>query len=376
MYESIEFKNFKRFENLKLEDLSNINIILGKNNIGKTTVLEGIFSLSTGLNLSPLFGNLFARRTNGEITGKYDFMEKLQSILQSSKDDNSPVISFELTGALKDKNKYSFKHTIKKTNLFGDFNNSIMGGNNIEINNPNFVPVEKVGDWNIDMLKNNKKTQSKSFSLNFPPNNLNEIIKPFQFCRFVDILTHRNQIENTSLYSLIKRNKLMDEFISEMKSAFPEIVDIDNIPYPDASHAPVSFEHINGGILPMYNFGDGVQRWFNILGGLVVYQNSIHCIEEIDSTFHFSAQQKLAQNLVKYSTKYNNQIFLTTHSNEFLDTFLSTLYGDESNIKMDPDFVKVISLKSDTNNTKKVLSRTLNGLEAYDYRENFNLELR
>ena len=144
----------------------------------------------------------------------------------------------------------------------------------------------------------------------------------------------------------------------------------------DGSPAPVSLELADGRILPIYNFGDGVQRWFNILGGMILYKDSVHCIEEIDSTFHYGAQKQLSKNLVNYSKKYGNQLFLSSHSIEFIDNFLTTVYGEESDIDVPDDFVKVITLIQDPENKRGVLSRTLNGREAFNTREDYGLELR
>ena len=43
MIEEIEIVEYKGFKNLKLENLSQINIISGENNIGKTALLEALF---------------------------------------------------------------------------------------------------------------------------------------------------------------------------------------------------------------------------------------------------------------------------------------------------------------------------------------------
>ena len=84
MIKEIRMQDFKKFHNIELKDLSNINIILGRNNIGKSTILEGIFALTAGQNLTPLFHNLIARRTGGNILGKFDYMERINSFNQDS----------------------------------------------------------------------------------------------------------------------------------------------------------------------------------------------------------------------------------------------------------------------------------------------------
>ena len=55
MLTSFKISGFRRYANFYLQDLSRINFILGENNIGKTSILEAIFSWSCGQNISPMF---------------------------------------------------------------------------------------------------------------------------------------------------------------------------------------------------------------------------------------------------------------------------------------------------------------------------------
>jgi len=43
MYQSFRIKNFRGFRDLTLDSLERINLIAGKNNVGKTALLEAIF---------------------------------------------------------------------------------------------------------------------------------------------------------------------------------------------------------------------------------------------------------------------------------------------------------------------------------------------
>lgn len=381
MIKHIHMKNFKKFHEVELLDLGNINIVLGTNNIGKSSILEGIYTLASGQNLAPIFNNLIARRTNGNILGQFDYMERILAFNKDEENNiNNQNFSFVLEATLDDSSIHKFKHLIKPSAAFGDLNLQIPSGGSIEIDNGNFRinnNIQKLGEWEIRYENSRKgKPLNEKFPLTFPPTHQEKFVQPFISGKFVDILSHRDLIENTRIYSFLKREKVMNEFLNEIQRTFPNIKGIDSIPYPDGSPSPVSFELTDSRILPIYNFGDGVQRWFNILGGMILYKNSIHCIEEIDSTFHYGAQTNLSENLVRYSKKYHNQIFLTSHSIEFIDNFLETLYGENSNSEIEDDFVKIITLIEDPNNKNKILSRTLNGLEAYKTREDFGLELR
>jgi AAA15 family ATPase/GTPase len=45
MITNFKIENYKAFENLELKKLSKINLIGGKNNVGKTSILEAILSM-------------------------------------------------------------------------------------------------------------------------------------------------------------------------------------------------------------------------------------------------------------------------------------------------------------------------------------------
>ena len=46
MYEKFHVKNFRCFEDLQINDLGRVNLIAGKNNVGKTALLEAMYLLA------------------------------------------------------------------------------------------------------------------------------------------------------------------------------------------------------------------------------------------------------------------------------------------------------------------------------------------
>lgn len=372
MIKSIEVAGFRKFKNMKIDDLSQINVFLGDNNAGKTTILESVFGAACGENISSLLENCVLRRSN--INGTYDFVERIIGAF-TDKDKGVFECSFKVTD---EKGQSSYiSHIIRPTNIFADIKpnlqmnfsqKTISGMVNTQIIQNGIVNIianSYVGEWEVSLNGGIKKNAV----LTFPNKDVSLNGQPLMAARFIDILSHRNQQENTIIYSYLKREGILNEFIKELSSTFGDITDIDSIPYPDGSSSPVSVRINKEELIPLYNFGDGFQRWYNILGGMVYYKNSIHCIEEIDVTFHTSAQRQLAQNLMYYSEKFNNQIFMTSHSIEFVDNFLQGLDSDKLNS------VRIITLKEDPV-TKETKARVLSGVEALDIREEYNMELR
>lgn len=42
LFDNLEIRQFRAFDYLKIEQLGNVNLILGKNNVGKSTLIEAL----------------------------------------------------------------------------------------------------------------------------------------------------------------------------------------------------------------------------------------------------------------------------------------------------------------------------------------------
>lgn len=358
MLSKLEIYGFRKFKHIEIDNLKRINLILGSNNSGKTSILEAIFAYCCGLNIEPIISTI-AIRGEKDIYGNYDFLEKVISLFNDKSN-----LEFKIKG----KDSYGNVNAFTNSIIPGSMYQSMVSNkyNNVSINNMN-----RVLEWNIRDMHNNEIKKVIEHNIIESLNN-QVLIQPNMIANFNDILSHRNQKENTSIYATLKRSSLFNEFKENMKEVFGEIEDIDSIPYPDGSSAPVSIKYKDKSLLPLYNFGDGHQRWFYILGNMMIKPNSIFCIEEIDSTFHYKAQQDLSKNIMKYAKKFDSQVFITSHSIEFVDNFLKGI--DELNDSSLLEEINIITLK--TNLKGETKARILNGKEAIETRENYGLELR
>lgn len=72
--------------------------------------------------------------------------------------------------------------------------------------------------------------------------------------------------------------------------------------------------------LPLESFGTGIHQLVLLCSTLVIHENSIVCIEEPEIHLHPELQRKF----IKFLVKTKNIYFLTTHSNIFLDSRYNT----------------------------------------------------
>lgn len=369
MITEFNVKGFKKFDDFSLKNLGQINIILGKNNAGKTSLLEAIFTLACGMNFDPFFNVVVLKNrfNNDEPLNVYDFGERIHSTFKLNNLNYKANFSCVDNGE-----EFEFEHEVMPSKAMSFINTNIGISDGkleqvISLADGQILRSTNVANWKITNKKTGELIENQialpMFNQFTPQSHLYD-------ANFLDVLAHRSKLTQMEIYSILKRNPiLLNEFVSEMEKIFPEIKGLDVIPYPQGT-SPVSIVKHNGDILPIYQFGDGMQRWFNVIGHLIIKKKSIKLFEELDATIHYEAQRGMGAYLTKLSKLYDNQIFATSHSIEFVRNFLEGVQEDcPENLKD----VRIITLLEDDGILR---SRNLDGEEALRYIDEFDLELR
>ena len=372
MLESIRIKGFRKYNDFKLDGFNAINFLLGDNNVGKTSILEAIYTWACGENVAPMLSIPLARGRYYLFQNQYWLIEELLTMVANR---HELPLTMEFEGTYDGKSE-KFQHAIYPSDLLPEFDSTFkksmdkiipqINDNNSEQNsimNLQMYAQPVVAKWNIKHGQSDIEVKITA-PVSAIPN-----AKSFVTAKYIDILSHTAITENVQMYASLKREGLLSEVVKRINSVFPEIVDFDMIPYPDGSQAPVSVVKSDGTTLPLYACGDGIQRWFYIIGALTIYKNAIICIDEIDAGLHPNAQINFCKNISEYALKNNVQLFITTHNIEFMDRYLDTVV-DESSIA---DNVNVYTIKQ---NAKGLAVRKLIAKDAQSLRENNNMELR
>jgi len=388
-YRSFMIDGFRSFTELRLEELGSINLFCGRNNSGKTSLLEAVYTHASGYHFGPFLSQVVHRRTDNSLSGALDAGEKFLSIFGNKE---SFPCSFSISAQLVDDR---LMHTLTSrffpSTALADLNPRRMGqyspiapSTEEWAEQPESFPNDNalskgslrvrptfVGKWQTQFMGD----KVREINLQFPPTQ-GPTFEPFKLAVWSDVLTHRDPATDIRVFSHLKRYDALESFTQEMQKVYPEIRRIDLIPYPDSTQGPISIYTKDNKIIPLHAFGDGMRRWFYLLGHLIVYKSAVHCIEEIDSTFHSTAHYELSRLLVTYAQEYSNQLFMTSHSMEFIDTFLNALYGEDGILQhttVDP--VRVFTIRRSSDNQGHEVW-PLTGKEAFEKRSQFDLELR
>ncbi|MEB3831005.1 AAA family ATPase [Phormidium sp. CCY1219] len=388
-YDAIAIEGFRQFKHLNLNNLGKINLFFGPNNAGKSSILEAIYTHACGLNLAAVMGQVVLNRADNAVSGPLDLGEKIFSLFR---DTSSLPYTFTLSAKTLDTpSPYLLKSSFHPAaelslldplglgQLSGSFSSQTRGFTQlIPARSPTAetrsqhrnIPDTYLGKWSVEF--NGEKLENQLY---FPQFQF-EAKPQFRSATLHEILDHRTLGEDLRIFSQLKRYDIFGQFIAEMKQAFPEVLDIDLIPYPNGTPAPVAIATTDGRRLPLYSFGDGMRRWFYLLGQMLIFQNGVHCIEELEVTLHPAAQSPFIPLLVKYANEFNNQLFVTSHSIEFADSFLEALYGENGAVvNSEEDPVRIFTIKPSAEaGIPEVWPLT--GREAYESRHKYELELR
>ena len=300
-FKNIEIKRFRGIDYLKIDDFSRVNVFLGQNNSGKTTVLEAI-SMLMGISNPDVPQAINAVRARKPFSNFID----IQYFFYNLDVATPPEVSAEqMDGVL--------RHL--KLNLSYVFD---------ELADPQSEPRQQIGavkyvntlEMDFD-ITNGVSNQSYKSWLRVNPQGLvvNRKIADGYLENKRAWLTPSDLMTNNlanDLAELFKRNrkesiltllKLFDSRISSIEILTDDIY--------------VGFEGMSQ-MLSISMMGDGLRRYLSIVASAANPLIDILLIDEIDNGLHYSVYKKLWQALFALAEVSNKQLFVTTHSKETL----------------------------------------------------------
>lgn len=337
-FKNIEIKNFRGIDHLKIDDFSRVNVFLGQNGSGKTSILETLLML-TGISnpeLPQAINSLRSRGSLGQFIHVRDMFHNL--ILQNPPDISS--IQFDNTKRhLAIKMPYSFDEQEQTAIPIGQIPRSDA-----------MATINQV-EMNFDVTVDGKEKYYKS-ALTFNQQGLPKnrtIAEGYQESMIATLISASLIFANVAndLAELVKR-KMKQIVIDRLVHFDNRITTIEVLPdgvYVGMTGVPE--------LLPISMHGDGLSRYLSILAASANPINNVVLIDEIDNGIHYSAYKKLWEAIFALATTTNKQVFVTTHSKE-------TLFRLSKMLEEHPEYQNEMRLYT--------IAKTLkNGHQAYKY---------
>lgn len=336
---SIHIKNYKNLSDFKIDSLSKINLIVGKNNVGKSTLLEAISIFASGANISSLTEVLDIR---GEV---YDFSDQRDNLIEKQLSSFLSLISERDIELFIDKG-ISIKCELSNEKTILQKEVEIKLAKYIEISNDNRLqnitrkflsnndPMS--GDPNIEygILVRNKIQEESVDVLYKLGGRVKQILPNIVHKATPCELVRTNQIsrdKNPELFDKISLTPLEKEIVTALKIIEPKIEDINFLSEESINRYSKMEKRVPFVVFPfsseklrLTSMGDGINRVLTIILALLNSKDGFLLIDEFENGLHYSVQTKLWKIIYQLSDKLNVQVFATTHSDDCIRSFIES----------------------------------------------------
>jgi AAA15 family ATPase/GTPase len=311
-----KIENFKRFDSFEMENLGQFNLLVGDNNVGKTSVLEGLtFEANGDSCIANLFQTLLYRKLiimdNKKVLANLNddnlwklFFKNLESTLEVNtiyRDNVKEKIKWERVD-YQSLNEFDWK-AINKKGYRNDAVSVFKKGLRVSSDNAidyNFYPFSRTTNDEIEINWG---------YLSFIPTNLGYDLDLLDF-----------------YYEKINADKdLRKEFDANVRIFIPKLEETRTQKMlNDIDFICVSLEDDNG-LYPITRFGDGVVKLVRVLLEILMAKDRRIMIDEIETGIHFSRLKDFWKTVIKMCELHRVQLFATTHSLECQKYFVYAL---------------------------------------------------
>lgn len=323
MIERFTIHNYKNIKDLHLPKLGRVNLLMGKNNVGKSNLLE---SISIFLGNKPI-SILSSRGENP----REDLKEQYISLFYGRKEDYSKDFYIELN----DGNKSLFINQVYVVEK--------------EVNNENFSKAikifhqEDIGsvDTSIEIIDCALLVSGYMRYVNFykpkPLESLsrrNDTTTPMEFIHASDF----SKDGSAYLFDKISLSPMEKYIIKALKIIHPDIERLSFIGEREIlSDKRIPIVSLKGHDKPirLTTMGDGINRILTMILSLLNCKDGIILIDEFETGLHYSVQKKLWDIIFLLSEELNIQVFATTHSTDCILAFAKTNYDNKTLIRLD-----------------------------------------
>lgn len=343
MIDSIVIKKYRNLDELRIDSLSKVNLITGKNNTGKSTLLEAIALYATKCDLSIIFQLLEERGENyRQIPSNKNATEVNVKAISSL--FTNRIVSFGQTNAINigtiENTLFGKQDSVEKSISlrFVKYFDELINQSEDLVNRRKRTIIDNDDDKHIVDYKLGLEIRVGTNSFILPLDDdrfYNRIgfrgfgsIDSFQFIRTRNI----DREINGKLWDNITLTEKEQYVIDALKIIEPFVERVAFIEEGTRNRSAVIKLSNNNNVFPLRSMGDGINRILTIILALVNSDNGFLLIDEFENGLHHSVQEKLWEIIFNLANKLNVQVFVTTHSEDCISGFENILNSPQNNL--------------------------------------------
>ncbi|MBO1051152.1 MAG: AAA family ATPase [Dolichospermum sp. DET73] len=315
MLKSVKIENFRGFKSFELQQLGRINLLVGENNSGKTSILEAIQLFCSRCSLEILrermnerseyfYDDELSRESRLQRDGELDirhlfYGHEIEAGSQFSITDNNGdnqkrlTVSIEVTQSTNDEIPDSLKELYFSVNWTPELEEQPL---NLTLSSNGGLPVYYGGK----VRRNSKNPLPKSLFITLSSLKTDQMIELF------------NQVV------LTPDEKIIEQILNKIDSKIKRIAPISSqkLRYSSDSRGGFLVLLADGKRVPIGSMGDGIWRILGLALAIVSAKDGYLFVDEIDTGLHFTAMSDMWKMIWDTAKKLNVQVFATTHNSD------------------------------------------------------------
>jgi energy-coupling factor transporter ATP-binding protein EcfA2 len=285
---------FRALKELEIKKLGRVNLLTGKNNSGKSSVLEALrlYAARGSKNLVLEIADARDENSGPEPAGELAALNLFHGRITLNHLARSP--RFEIRPAKRNADALIAEagRWDPNTKQFFEFGSDVA------------VKFQFAGRETALITSNRKET--------FP------VPDPAQYVGSSGISPARIG----EMWKGVSLTPLEDDLVACLQLISPNVDRVSVLP-SDSGNRPIPFVRVRGASrpIPLRSLGDGMNRLFGIALALVNAKDEFLLIDEIENGIHYSILPQLWNFIVQNAERLNVQVFATTHSWECIAAF-------------------------------------------------------
>ncbi|HEY1349567.1 MAG TPA: ATP-binding protein [Ktedonobacteraceae bacterium] len=314
MLQNFRVQGFKRLRDLHITDLSRVTLIGGKNNVGKTSLLEAIFLMYDTADPGMFFRHLGWRGLEAPLTDAealfapvfthFDIKQEISFEVVDGKYQASMRITFDLSpGSLDIPTRGDGGAPLRTDTVTGAYRVNLL--------------YQIVGGMQDQVSLVGRHTAT-NMSIQFEPHPVSVIPSDMQRpVIFFPLRLRPDSNEDARRFSQLDINRKIDRVITFLRIIEPQLVGLSSLIFPQS---PTIYADIQGmqRKVPVALLGDGMSTLLSLILAIASARNGIVLIDEIDSGLHYTILPTFWESLFGAAREFRCQVIATTHSYECL----------------------------------------------------------
>lgn len=301
MYKQIRIRNFRCFEDLTVSSLSRVNLIAGRNNVGKTALLEAIF--------------LLVGPNNPELAGRLNIFRGLQQMATASdaeevwgwlfRDRNLAGL-IELEGSTSDEQRVQLRLRLDGTET-GPLSERT-------VREPQVTEQLTTGAVAHRLMLEFKDSQGREgTSWEWREQGATQVevarVGPIAAGTYIP---SRLSVPSAQFFSRVEEVGGQAEVVETLKILDPRLV---RLALLVPAGIPTVYADIGlGRLIPINMLGDGMGRLLGLILAIANARQGVVLVDEIENGLHYSVLHEVWRAIAAAARRFDVQVFATTHS--------------------------------------------------------------